>query len=162
MDSNTVTALAWLLAICSGLMAGVYLAFSSFIMRSFAALDTAAAINAMNAINTCILRSLFMPLFFGSTLVAALLCGAGIRHWNTPGAFQAVSAGLIYALGMFAVTAGFNVPLNNALAKAQAGNNEARKAWTAYLSRWTRWNTIRTIASAVTMILCMQIINISS
>ena len=70
MEDVYLTTLAWIMALCAGLMAGIYAAFSGFIMRSIATIGTASAITAMNAINTVILKSAFMPLFFGSTIVA--------------------------------------------------------------------------------------------
>jgi uncharacterized membrane protein len=60
-------------AIGAGLMAGVYFAFSGFIMRSLDQLGAVPATDAMNAINEVILRSWFMALFFGSTLLYAVL-----------------------------------------------------------------------------------------
>ena len=59
----------------AGLMAGVYFAFSGFIMRSLDQLGASQAADAMNAINEVILRSWFMVLFFGSTLLYAALAG---------------------------------------------------------------------------------------
>ena len=91
MEGIVLTALAWIMALCAGLMAGTYLAFSGFIMRSFSTLDTARAIAAMNAINTTILKSSFMPLFFGSTIVALLMAIAGLWQWGEPGAGRALT-----------------------------------------------------------------------
>jgi uncharacterized membrane protein len=54
-------------------MAGVYFALSDFIMRSLDRLDAANAVEAMNTINEVILRSWFMPLFFGTSLLYLLL-----------------------------------------------------------------------------------------
>lgn len=159
MDINVATALVWFLAVTSGLMSGVYLAFSSFVLRSFDALDPRSAIAAMNAINTHILRSLFMPLFFGSTLAAVLLVGAGFWHWRNPDAEIAVAAGMVYAIGMFGVTAAFNVPLNNQLAAQQRDDSEAKERWQSYRTHWGRWNTVRTIASLLGLVLSVQIIS---
>ncbi len=155
MDNTMFASLAWIMAICSGLMTGTYLAFSGFIMRSFARLNTAAAIAAMNAINTMILKSPFMPLFFGSSIVASLMLLVGLWHSGEPGAGLAIAAGLTYGLGMFVVTAAANVPLNNTLARVSGDDEEAERTWKHYLQRWTRWNTVRTIASFATLVLCL-------
>lgn len=156
MEGALLTALAWTMALCAGLMAGTYAAFSSFIMRSLATLDTARAIAAMNAINAVILKSTFMPLFFGSTLVALLMVIVGLWKWGEPGAGSAIAGGVTYVVGMFVVTAAVNVPLNNALAKVSGGGEEAAWTWADYLERWTRWNTLRTIASLVTLVICIE------
>ena len=59
MDSALMTLLLTIAAIGAGLMAGIYFAFSSFIMRSLDRLGAANAADAMNAINEVILRSWF-------------------------------------------------------------------------------------------------------
>lgn len=156
MEGALLTSLAWTMALCAGLMAGTYAAFSSFIMRSFATLDTAQAIAAMNAINTVILKSAFMPLFFGSTFIALLMAMVGLWQWGEPGADQALAGGLTYVVGMFVVTAAGNVPLNNALARVSGGGEEATRTWSHYLKQWTRWNTLRTIASLATLVICTE------
>ena len=75
------TFLLWAAALSSGLIAGVYFAFSTFIMQAFGRIDAAKAIAAMNAINETILRSLFMPLFFASSIISVLLIIVAIMHW---------------------------------------------------------------------------------
>ncbi len=159
MEGVFLTSLTWIMALCAGLMAGIYAAFSGFIMRSFATLDIALAIAAMNAINTAILRSPFMPLFFGSTVTALLMVIAGLWQWGEPGADTALASGVIYVLGMFIVTAAGNVPLNNALARVSGDNDEAARTWAHYLRRWTQWNTLRTIASLATLVICIEMLS---
>ncbi len=144
------------MVVLSGLMAGTYLAFSSFIMRAFETLGDQAAADAMNAINRVILRSLFMPLFFGSTVIAALLMLHGLFSSQAADARIGLLAGGIYLLGMFAVTAAANVPLNNALAEAADPQTGAGISWPVYESRWTRWNTVRSLASLVALGLCLR------
>lgn len=159
MEGMLLTALAWIMALCAGLMAGVYAAFSSFIMRSFASLETAPAIAAMNAVNTVILKSSFKPLFFGSTIIALLMVIAGLWQWSEPGAAEAVAGGVTYVVGMFIVTAAGNVPLNNTLARVIGDGEETERAWADYLNRWTRWNTLRTIASLATLVICIEMLS---
>lgn len=147
MTQNLVTVLLWFAAIGCGLMAGVYFAFSAFVMASLARLPPASGIAAMNAINTDIVRSLFMPLFFGTTLAAAVLAAAGLLHWDRPGAAAMIAGGGIYVLGMFVVTLVRNVPLNNALDRADPATAAAADLWAAYMRDWTWWNHVRTAAS---------------
>lgn len=158
MDNVTVNALLWAMALCSGLMAGTYLAFSGFIMRSLASLDTAGAVAAMNAINRVILTSSFMPLFFASTIVAAVLAGTGLWYWGEPRALWMIAAGALYVVGMFGVTGVVNVPLNNELAGVSGDGESARQVWLRYLTRWTRWNTVRSGASLITLGICIALL----
>ena len=160
MESAVFSVLAWIIALCAGLMAGTYFAFSGFIMRSFNTMDTAGAIAAMNAINVTIQKSSFMALFFGSTIVGVLMVAAGLWQWGGPGADRSLAAGVIYVAGMFVVTVAANLPLNNALARVSGDGEEASRTWSHYLKRWTRWNTLRTIASVATLIICIELLSI--
>jgi uncharacterized membrane protein len=50
--------------------------------------------------------------------------------------------GALLYLAQLAVTAGVNVPLNNAL--AAAGSTDPSAARAAFEARWVRWNHVRT------------------
>jgi uncharacterized membrane protein len=134
-------------AIGCGLMAGVYFAFSTFVMTALGRLDQAAGIAAMNAINADIVRSLFMPLFLGTTVAGAALVVMGALRLSEPGAVSMIAGGGLYVIGMFVVTMVLNVPLNNALAAVQPSAPEAGAVWANYLKDWTFWNHVRTVAS---------------
>ena len=65
--------LLWFSAIGCGLLAGLYFAFSTFIMTALGRIGQAAGIAAMNAINIAIVQSLFMPIFLATTAASAAL-----------------------------------------------------------------------------------------
>lgn len=147
MWQGFTTGLLWFSAIGCGLMAGIYFAFSTFIMTAFGRLGQAAGIAAMNAINVDIVRSLFMPPFLGTTVAGAALVVMGTLRVSEPGAVSMIAGGGLYVIGMFVVTMVFNVP--NALAALQPSAPEAGAVWAAYLKDWTFWNHVRTVASVV-------------
>ena len=136
-----ITPLLWFCAIGCGIIGGLFFAFSTFTMRALEGIDRAAGIAAMNAINVVILRSLFMPVFFGTTLGALALAAIGAMRWSEPGGIAMAAGGVLYVLGMFVVTMAFNVPLNNELAR-----NPSPEVWTRYVRVWTLWNHVRTLA----------------
>lgn len=144
-----VTVLLWFSAIGCGLMAGLYFAFSAFIMRAFERIDAPHGIAAMKAINVNILRSSFMPLFVGTTLSSAALVVLAIVDRYAPGALSMLVGGIVYVAGMFLCTVVRNVPLNHALARVEPSQVEARDVWSRYLKSWTAWNHVRTVASTV-------------
>ena len=143
--------LLWFSALSVGLMAGVYFPFSVFVMTALGGIDRAAGIAAMKAINTVIVRSLFLPLFFASSASCLALAVIGALAWGEAGAPAMAVGGALYFAGMFLVTIARNVPLNNALTTADPSSEEGGQLWTDYLTRWTRWNHIRTLASTVSM-----------
>jgi uncharacterized membrane protein len=141
--------LLWFSAIGCGMLAGLYFAFSAFIMTAFGRIDQAAGISATNAINTTIVQSLFLPIFLGTTLASLVLAGSAVFRWDEPGAMAMLAGGLVYVAGMFAVTMVANVPLNNALAAVAPGSPDGAAIWALYLKEWTFWNHVRTIASTI-------------
>lgn len=147
MTRLVITSLLWFGAICCGLAAGVYFAFSTFIMTALSRIEQAQGVSAMNSISSTILQSSFMPLFYGTTLVSLALAIIGLVRRGEPGAMPMLAGGLIYVVGMFLCTAVFNVPLNNALAVVDPASAAAVPVWTRFLRDWTFWNHVRTISS---------------
>lgn len=139
---SVVTGLLWFGAIGCGLIAGLYFAFSTFILQAFDRLGPGPAAQAMNAINVQIVQSWFMPLFLGTTLAGLALAVIGVLKWGETCATAMLAGGAIYVIGMFGVTMACNVPLNNALTQG------VEALWPHYLQRWSLWNHVRTLASA--------------
>jgi uncharacterized membrane protein len=140
-----VTVLLWFCILGCALLGGLYFAFSAFIMRALR--DSGqAGITAMNSINRAILRSAFMPLFFGTTLASGALAVIGLLNLGDTGSLCLVAGGLLYVAGMFGVTMLFNVPLNNALQNVTTESRTGTAIWNDYLLRWTRWNHVRTVS----------------
>ena len=104
-----------LLIILTGLMAGIYLAFSAVIMKSLNELPALQAAQAMNKINDVIVNTIFLPIFFGSTLWYAGLIVWSLADWQVGKSGLIMLAALAYIIGMFLVTAFGNVPMNNKL-----------------------------------------------
>ncbi|MBR1206902.1 MULTISPECIES: DUF1772 domain-containing protein [unclassified Bradyrhizobium] len=147
MRNVLTSGLLWFSALGCGLLAGVYFTFSAFVMTALGRIDQAAGVSAMNAINVDIVRSLFMPVFLGTTLSCAGLVVLGGLRWQEPGALAMICGGGLYVVGMFVVTVVFNVPLNDQLAATDPASTAAAPVWARYLTDWTFWNHARTIAS---------------
>ena len=153
MIDAILTVTAWLMLITVAVMAGVYFAFSVFVMRAFDRLPARQAIDAMNSINLVIVRSYFLPLFFGSSMLALLLVIFSLFHWQGLASVWAMMAAVGYLVTMFLSTALFNVPLNNGLADFEPHRQNADTTWAHYRQHWTRWNHVRTIGSLVSVVL---------
>ena len=150
---TTFDGLLWFTVVSVGIMAGVYFTFSVFVMRSLDAMDPPAGMLAMQSINRVIVRTLFLPIFFGSSLASAALVIFAIASPDLAGAEFALWGGAIYFLGMFLVTIVGNVPLNNRLEATDASGTDGSRMWQEYLSKWTMWNHVRTIACTASMVL---------
>ncbi len=141
MTATLLTALTWFCALGCALIGGLYFAFSAFIMTALDRTGPEAGRAAMNSINAVILRSLFMPFFFGTTIGSLVLAIAGVIEMN----WLLIAGGTVYVVGMFIVTMARNVPLNNELMRAEG--HAGADAWRRYLAEWTRWNHVRTLSS---------------
>ena len=153
MISHAVFVIIFVAAIGCGIVAGIFFAFSSFVMAALGRLPSDHGIAAMNAINVTVINPGFFLAFFG-TAALCLAASAGIAlRWTPTGGTLVLLASVIYLAGCIGVTMVRNVPLNNALAAATLGTPEATALWTRYLSEWTFWNTVRTVAPIVSAVL---------
>ena len=129
------------------LVAGVFLAFSDFIMRSLSLTGGTGGVEAMQVINREVFRWVFMALFLGMAAVSLVIVGYGATNLAHPSGGLILVAGLVYLIGCFGVTVFFNVPMNEALAGMNLSEDATHAYWTGtYLPRWTFWNTVRTLA----------------
>ncbi|HSE78693.1 MAG TPA: anthrone oxygenase family protein [Alphaproteobacteria bacterium] len=146
MTASLSTVMAMVAASGSGLMAGIFFAFSSFVMRALARLEPSAGIAAMQSINRAVLNALFMSAFFGAEAACLFLIPATRSKWQESCAHLLLAGSTIYLVGGIGVTMVCNVPLNRALAEVEPADRDRAARWDDYVRRWTAWNHARTIA----------------
>ena len=81
--NQLTTALAVAALLGSGVIGGVFFAFSSFIMKSLARLPSSEGIAAMQSINVVVLNRSFLGIFMGTAAIALVLIVLSITQWNT-------------------------------------------------------------------------------
>lgn len=131
----------------AGLIAGVFFAFSAFVMPALGKIPPAQGIMAMQSINVVVLRSAFLPVFLGTALLSILVAVF------SGGDAMLLAGSLLYLIGCFGVTAVCNVPLNNRLARVTPDSDAGAALWAHYLKRWVLWNHVRTLASLAAALL---------
>lgn len=134
-------------AVGSALTAGIFFAFSTFVMRALSQQPPASGIAAMQSINITVINPWFMAAFFGPAGVSLGLAIAALRQWNQPGAAYWLAGTLLYLIGTIGVTIVGNIPLNDALALVNPNSAEGVTLWAKYLTDWTFWNHVRTAAA---------------
>lgn len=134
-------------ALGCGLVAGVFFAFSTFVMPALGRLQPMQGIAAMQAINIAAINPLFMTAIFGTAATCIFLVLSSLLRWYQPVTAYVLCGSLFYLFGTVLVTVAFNVPLNDALAKVEPDSVEGANLWAKYLKDWTLWNHVRTIAS---------------
>lgn len=128
------------------LIAGVFLAFSDFIMKSLNRMEESAAIEAMQSINLWVYRSLFMIGLY--TMVPVSL--AGILLWflaDGPASFAI--GGALYLIGVIIVSGLGNIPLNHKLAVLKADERDSKLFWVVYVQKWSAYNHLRVLGAAL-------------
>ncbi|MGI8426353.1 MAG: DUF1772 domain-containing protein [Actinomycetota bacterium] len=108
--------LTLLAALGCGLIAGVFFAFSTFVMKAFARLPTSHGIAAMQSINVVVLNRWFLGTFLGTAILCAVAMIGAILRWQMPNAIYLVVGSALYLVGTLLVTIVFNVPKNESLA----------------------------------------------
>jgi uncharacterized membrane protein len=148
MELDTLIFALTLLAVLGcGLNAGIFFAFSCFVMKALARLPTAQGVAAMQSINVVVINPLFMVALFGTALACVGLAVSSVFIWDEPSAVYLLGGSLLYLVGTVAVTIVFNVPRNNALAAVEADTADGADLWPRYVAGWTAWNHVRTTAA---------------
>lgn len=136
-------------ALIMALVSGVFLGFSDFIMRSLRVSSPRAGIEAMQQINREVLSSAFVfslialtPVSLGLMAYAWFALGGPAQGWF-------IAGGAVYVVGTFLVTLFGNVPMNRRLDALAVDGPETEAYWAHYAVTWTRWNHVRTAASAL-------------
>lgn len=146
--------LSVLTLLLGGAITGFFYAYSVSVMRGLDFVAPQSAIIAMQGINATVRNALFAPAFFG-TPVAAIAAGAVFLIMGHKRAGLALlAAAAVYILGAFVPTFAINVPMNNELATIDAATAaQPEQIWRDYSDRWTWWNHLRTIFSALSLAL---------
>ncbi|MEM1109151.1 MAG: anthrone oxygenase family protein [Planctomycetota bacterium] len=143
-----LTSLVVVAAVGSGLVAGLFFTFSTFVMKALGQVAPNNGIEAMQAINLTVMNPVTMGAFMGTAGLSLASVGFAVLNWQTPGSAWLLAGGLLY-LASFVITAAGNVPMNDALASMDASTGAAAEYWKHYLNRWTFLNHLRTVPAAL-------------
>jgi uncharacterized membrane protein len=124
--------------VATGLMAGLFAAFSYAVMPGLARTSAPVFVESMQQINVAIRNGWFGLCFGGAVVFTAL---AVLLHRGRAG-LAWILAGLLLYVAVLVVTVAVNVPLNNRL-DAATGDPAAARA--AFERAWVQWNLLRAV-----------------
>ncbi|MEU4237668.1 anthrone oxygenase family protein [Actinoplanes sp. NPDC026619] len=128
--------------ITSGMMAGLFYAYSISVMPALRGADAVVFVEVMQRINRVITNGWFAICFVGALVFPAI--ATVLYAVSGPAAVLLPTAiGLILYAGQIALTAGLHIPLNNAL--DAAGRADPERARRAFEPRWVPGNHARTL-----------------
>ena len=126
----------------SGLLAGVFFAFSAFVMSGLRRMPEASGAAAMRSINVTAQRPPLMIALFGVSALCVVMIVQAVVTWSRPGAGWLLAGAVLTLVGAVGVTAAVNVPLNDRL---DAGT----VTWSQFLAGWDPTNHARTVLCLV-------------
>jgi uncharacterized membrane protein len=153
-------ALTLLGALGCGMMAGVFFAFSAFVIKALGRLPTEQGIAAMQAINVAAITPAFMATLFGTAVACGALAVSALLAWDERFTPYLLVGSALYLVGTVLLTIAYHVPRNEALARVEPHSADAESHWTRYLSDWTTWNHVRAgsaLAAAATLTIALHV-----
>ena len=160
MMNSYLFVLTLLAALGCAMMAGVFFAFSAFVMKALARLPAELAIGAMQAINVAAVTFAFMAALFGTAVGCGALAVWALFAWDERFAPYLLLGSSLYLIGTILLTIAYHVPRNEALARVEPHSAEAESHWRRYLSGWTAWNHLRAataLAAAATLTIALHV-----
>ncbi len=139
----------------SGLMAGLFYAWSISVTPGLAKISDVGYLQAFQSMNRAILNPVFFIVFFGLIVLLPALCY--LYYQSTEGnqlLFIASATGL-YLFGVMAITIFGNIPLNNTLEVLQIEfmtPDQMDLFRQGFERKWNNFNTIRTICSSLALL----------
>lgn len=137
----------------TGAIFGFFYAWVCSTMWGLDDLDPRVAIAAMQGMNASVRNAVFFPAFFLTPVVLGVVAVMLRRSGRRSAAFWFGAAAAVYLVGGLIVTMVVNVPMNEDLAAVSASleRAEADEFWRDYSGTWQVWNTVRTIASGLSL-----------
>lgn len=151
---SLIRPLALLSLLLSAALFGFFYAWVCSTMWGLDTADPRVAIAAMQAMNASVRNAVFAPAFFGTAPVLLLTAFVMLREKQSGAALWFGLAGVMVAVLAVALTAAFNIPMNEALAGVAVPQDieAARIIWAEYSTQWQVWNQIRTVTSGVAVL----------
>ena len=158
MMNGYLFVLTLLAALGCAMMAGVFFAFSAFVMKALARLPAEQGVAAMQAINVAAVTFAFMAALFGTAMACGTLAVWALFAWSERFAPYLLLGSALYLIGTILLTIAYHVPRNEALARVEPHSAESH--WRRYLSGWTAWNHLRAataLAAAATLTIALHV-----
>jgi uncharacterized membrane protein len=152
MNDRYLVSATWFSAVGSGLMAGLFFAFSVFVMRALDRLPAAQGIAAMQSINRTIITPLFMLAFVGTAAASAVVGVVALFRLDRPEGWWLLAGSVLYLVGCILLTGGYHIPRNDKLDTFDPTTAEAARYWSTFVKEWTLWNHARTLSAIGAMV----------
>jgi uncharacterized membrane protein len=141
--------------VLAGLAAGLFYSWDCAIVGGLGNLPDEQYLAAFQSINRVILNPCFFMSFIGSLILLPIAAWMTYKTGTTTAFYFMLAAAILYAVGVFGVTIGGNVPLNDMVDKFDIANASSEAIKAMRLKFETNWNSlqhVRTYASILAFI----------
>ncbi len=132
--------------VATGVSAGMFFAFSTFVMPALDAADPQQAVQVMQLINEKAPNPALVVAMFGPALTLPYLA---YRCRNSPHRHLLITAAAVYLVGLVGVSIGGSFPLNDDLATVHVTAQNAAQEWHDFATPWKPLNHVRTLSGIV-------------
>ena len=139
---TTIQVIAVVLA---GLAAGLFYSWDCAIVGGLGNLPDNQYLAAFQSINREILNPYFFMSFMGSLILLPVAAWMTYKTGNTAAFYFMLAAAILYVVGVFGVTIGGNVPLNDMVDKFDIGNASAEAIKAMRIKFEANWNSLQHI-----------------
>lgn len=148
------TVLLLITAVLTALIAGLFYAYSCSVVLGLGKLSDTEYLKSMQSINREILNPVFFLSFMGTAILLPVT--TFLFKGEQPVFLFLLLASLAYLIGVFGVTIGGNVPLNDMLDKFDINGATAeavKQMRDRFENRWNLLNNVRTVFSVISIAL---------
>jgi uncharacterized membrane protein len=141
--------------VLAGLAAGLFYSWDCAIVGGLGNLSDEQYLAAFQSINRVILNPCFFMSFMGSLILLPISAWMTYKTGTTTAFYFMLAAAILYAVGVFGITIGGNVPLNDMVDKFDIANASSEAIKAMRLKFETNWNSlqhVRTYASILAFI----------
>ncbi len=131
--------------------AGVFFAFSFFIMPAVRDLPAAQGIEAMQALNRFAVAP-FTLIGLGTALLCIVVIAHGARIWRTTRGRWMLGGAATYLIAAIVITFAANVPISYTIDTLDASGLDAPRRWADLYPDWVWANHLRALGSLVAAI----------
>ncbi|QUH06015.1 DUF1772 domain-containing protein [Saccharopolyspora erythraea] len=131
----------------AGVNAGVFFAFSAFIMPGLHELPAGVAIPAMQAFNRTAVTAPFMLVLLGTAVLCVVVIIRAFMTWSTASGRWMLGGAVVYLLAAIVITVVCSVPINDAIDALTPFSSEAVASWADLSTRWLWWNHLRALGT---------------
>ncbi|HVX45045.1 MAG TPA: anthrone oxygenase family protein [Mycobacteriales bacterium] len=135
-------------ALGAGLSAGVFFAFSTFVMKGIGKIPPASGIRAMQSMNKYAPNSLFGAVLFATAGLCVFLSVTALRRLREPSSIYLLVGSGAFLVAII-VTVVYHIPHNDSLAGLNPNAADSAAEWNSFQTGWNAWNHVRTLSSLV-------------